>query len=77
MNDCAICGRPVPRGNGSTPARYHRPCRDLHGYLAAALRAVEQMDADQRNKARRYAIGRLNTVQVEWKRDPRGRFARA
>lgn len=76
---CDVCGHPTESVPGKVQKTRHRPCRDFKNFLAAAVRAVREMDPKPTPAAAReirheatvasYRIGAL--VQP---RDSRGRF---
>lgn len=76
---CLLCGNPVKCVTGKVPATYHRPCRDLKNFLAAAVRAAKQIDPAPTDECRKKIQHQAFVAQCRIsariaKRDSRGRF---
>lgn len=79
IGPCPTCGRPLLRGIGRTPPTRHPACRKFSYYLAAAVRALRDIDFAPgcAVTARRALVGASNGLETRWQR-PRlanGRFA--
>lgn len=76
---CPVCGNPVECIPGKLQKTYHRPCRELKNFLAAAVRAVSRIDpkpTDEYAKKIQHeafvASCRIHAIVA--KRDALGRF---
>jgi len=78
-NPCPVCGNPIKSTPGKVPKKYHKPCRDYRNFLAAAVRAVQQMDpkpTDDASKEIRHetTVASYRICALVQPRDELGRF---
>lgn len=76
---CELCGHPLAHTPGKVQKTYHRPCRDFKNFLAAAVRAVSDIDPKPTDecikKIQHEAFMASCRIQARIaKRDSRGRF---
>jgi len=71
---CVVCGRPLDQGTGQVPRRKHEECKQFGAFLAAAARALGQIEFatdERRARVRAQVIRVANQVPARWQR-PRG-----
>ena len=76
---CEVCGHPIEVIPGKVQKKYHGPCKDYKNFLAAAVRAVQQMDpkpTDDASKEIRHETTRASyrICALVQPRDELGRF---